>query len=347
VTAGRLADAVGAGLVVLVAAAVLLSTTVNDAGSPWPVLTTLSAAAVAYAVGRVLAPIIPAVALLAVGALVVYFLTDPLALAGAATVPPLWYANANAAFYVQVGALAAVATAAVSEPRWRTATGLSAAFVLLLNAVTGSLAGFVTGLGVLIALLWTLLSSRWPRRGLLVAAAALVLAAHLTALALGAAYQSENATSATQAVATSSLSERRLQLWGDAVNIASDHPLIGIGSRQFRVTSPTALADPDTAEAHSATLQMAAETGWAGGAALLCLLVWAAIRPLIGSGADRALAVITAAAMTGLALHAAVDYVLSFPVVAATAALVLGVGTARLGVSVRVAETSEPRRSQA
>jgi O-antigen ligase len=91
--------------------------------------------------------------------------------------------------------------------------------------------------------------------------------------------------------------------------------------------SPTARADPDTREAHSVTLQMAAETGWPGAAVVLLLLLWAVARPLVDTPADRPTVVITATAAGALAVHASIDYVLGFPAVVAVAAFVLGAGT--------------------
>jgi hypothetical protein len=76
---------------------------------------------------------------------------------------------------------------------------------------------------------------------------------------------------------------------------------------------------------------MAAETGWVGGAALLCLVLWAAGRPLLTDTRVRGAgpAVVAAVSLTAMAVHGAIDYVLAFPAVVVTAALVLGVGTGR------------------
>jgi O-antigen ligase len=245
--------------------------------------------------------------------------------------PPLGYSNANAALYVQATALAAIAAVTTAREGLRLFALALTGGLVLLTISTDSLAGLVTGLAVVAALLSTMSGWRPRRRVLTAVLVAAVLAVQVVVLVLGATYRPPSrGQSSVQAAAASSLSERRLALWHDGISLAVEHPLVGVGPQTFPQTSPTARANPDTRETHSAPLQMAAETGWLGGAALLCLLLWAVVRPLLTEPDKgvRAEVVITAAATTGLALHASVDYVLMFPVVVITAALVLGIGTA-------------------
>jgi O-antigen ligase len=297
-----------------------VSTVVNGVGNPWPALTTIAGSVIAFAAGRLLSRVIQVPAYLLASALVAIALLPPLA-------PPLAYANADAALYVQSAALAGIAACATTGSRPRTLGAVLAGCLVVVTAVMGSLAGFVTGLAVLAALLLSLADRRPPRRLLLAGLVGLVLSAHLVVLVLGATHRPHGTGSVVKDAAAASLSERRLALWDDAVGLAAEHPLAGIGPRQFPVTSPTAQADPDTRETHSATLQMAAETGWPGAAALLGLLLWSTARPLLGPAGNTGRAFVTATAATALAVHAAVDYVLGFPVVVATAAFVLGAGT--------------------
>jgi O-antigen ligase len=331
VNRSRLADLVGAGLLLSVAAAVVASALIDGAGNPVPALATLTTAALAYVAGRLLAPVAQFVTVLVAGTLAVLIFFSQFVWLVVPNGLPLGYSNANSALYVQVTALVAIAALAATSDRWRTFSLLVAGGLALLAVGTGSLAGLLTGLAVLAALLATLTGSWQPRRIVLAGCLCLVLGAHLTVVLLAATYQPHDETSPAYAAVESSLSERRLALWSDALALAADHPLTGVGPREFPVTSPTAQADPDTREAHSATLQMAAETGSAGAVALLGLLLWAAIRPLLTPPRELVTgrAVVAATAATALAVHSAVDYVLSFPVVVATAALVLGVGTSR------------------
>ncbi|CCG01347.1 O-antigen ligase family protein [Blastococcus saxobsidens] len=325
----RLADMVGAGLLLLVAGAALVSAEVTGAGNPWPVVATLIGAGVAYAAGRVLVPVLRPVVAVVLCGVVAVLLLDPAALSGGPLVPPLGYANANAALYVQVAALTGLAALTAGDDRPPGLTVLPVGGLVAVTGLTGSLAGLTTGAVVLVVFLALLAGWRPGRRRWLLGCLATVLAAHLTVLALGATYRPDDAPTA-QVAAASALSERRLALWHDAVSLTADHPFTGVSPGEFPRASPMARLDPDTRQAHSATLQTAAETGWLGGAALLCLLLWAVSRPLLGAGRPGATAVVGATSATALAVHAAVDYVLAFPLVLTTAALVLGAATAHL-----------------
>jgi O-antigen ligase len=327
VTRSRLADAVGAALLLLVAIAVVMAALVDGAGNPWPALAAAGVAAAGYIAGRLSARVLPVVAVLVVGALLLLFIARPTALSGAAGAPPLHYANADAALYVQVAALAACVAAGATQAAWRALGALVTGALVVVTFLTGSLAGLVTGAAVLAALLVTLAGRAPPRRLALAVGITLVLATHVAVLVLGATSRPGRPETVADTAAASSLSQRRLALWSDAVAIAADHPLTGVGPREFPVVSPTARADTDTREAHSVTLQMAAETGWPGAAAVLLLLLWAVARPLVDTPADRPGVVITATAAGALAVHASIDYVLGFPAVVAVAAFVLGAGT--------------------
>ena len=76
--------------------------------------------------------------------------------------------------------------------------------------------------------------------------------------------------------------------------------------------APTALADADARWAHSAYLQVGAETGVIGAALLGLVLLWV-FGALYRSRQDERLIVIGTAAVTALAVHAAIDYVAHFP----------------------------------
>jgi hypothetical protein len=290
VTRSRLADAVGAALLLLVAIAVVMAALVDGAGNPWPALAAAGVAAAGYIAGRLSAPVLPVVAVLVVGALLLLFIARPTALSGAAGAPPLHYANADAALYVQVAALAACVAAGATQAAWRALGALVTGALVVVTFLTGSLAGLVTGAAVLAALLVTLAGRAPPRRLALAVGITLVLATHVAVLVLGATSRPGRPETVADTAAASSLSQRRLALWSDAVAIAAD-------------------------------------TGWPGAAAVLLLLLWAVARPLVDTPADRPGVVITATAAGALAVHASIDYVLGFPAVVAVAAFVLGAGT--------------------
>jgi O-antigen ligase len=249
------------------------------------------------------------------------------------TAAPLGYANADAALAVQAAALAGLAAVVVGGRRgW----GLVAVAVALIiwPVLALSAAGAVTGLLVLLTLLACVVSTgRGARRGALLRpwrAAALALGvAVVTATVLAGVTHSDSAAAV--------LTERRVDLWHDAVRIVGDHPLVGVGPGQFDDASPTA-ADPDTKAAHSAVLEQAAETGVPGALLLVALATWALWRARRPGSNPRVVAV-AAAAWLALVVHSAVDYVADFPAVLLLAGLVMGWATAA-GVAARDASAA-------
>ena len=119
------------------------------------------------------------------------------------------------------------------------------------------------------------------------------------------------------------------------MDIAADEPVFGVGPGFFAQASPTALADADARWAHSAYLQVGAETGVIGAALLGLVLLWV-FGALYRSRQDERLIVIGTAAVTALAVHAAINYVAHFPALVIIAALLAGLASARAG--------SEPSR---
>ncbi len=334
-TRARVADAVGLLLVVTAIGTASASVVITGDGDARAVVAMLAAAAVAHVLGRLLAPVLEVVVALVVSSIALLILLEEGALSGYPIAPPLGYANANAALYVQAAALAALAAVTVTRQEWRTAALASAVGLVLVTAVTGSLAGLLTGALVLVA---AKVGSgrRDVSRGVgATASLVVVLLAHLAVFVLAVSYRpGATERSAAQSAAASSLSDRRLDLWHDAVQISFHNPLSGVGFGRFPAASETAQLDLDTQEAHSVTLQWAAETGWVGALAVLGLLMWMAVRPFVtGSVADPpAAALVSAAAAIGFALHASVDYVASFPFVVVLAAFVSGAGTALASV---------------
>jgi O-antigen ligase len=134
------------------------------------------------------------------------------------------------------------------------------------------------------------------------------------------------------------LSQRRAQLWHDAVAIAAQHPVTGTGAGGFARLAPTA-ADTDTTAAHSLLLGVAAETGWVGASLLAAVMVWALAR----SGLDGGTAVqaVVVAAWTAFQLQTAIDYIGSSWAVVMTAALVTGLASS--GAAARVRRARRPR----
>lgn len=307
-------DLVGLGLVALVAAWVGAFAG-DGAGRPQPVILLLVGMVAATATGRALSVhrgLVPAV--LAVGISGSLVLTWPGVLgAGGA---PLGYANGNAAL-ASLGLVAALSAArAERDPGIR--RGWIGLAVLLggFTVATGSVAG-VLALAVALGLLGVGAATRW---------AALAVVGSLIAVSL--------AVGVTTAVALGSdvgdLRERaavRGELWTAAADFARDEPVVGIGPGQFADQNPVS-ADADLRWAHHGYLQAAAELGLVGLVLLAAIVGWVWIALWHATRDEPATACLAAAAVTLVALHAAVDYVWHLPPVLLITCALLGTGTA-------------------
>ncbi|MDO5499335.1 MAG: O-antigen ligase family protein [Propionibacteriaceae bacterium] len=281
-----------------------------------PMVWAPAALAVGVVVGR-LAGWVPRVILgallaLAVGATARSTITS----GGGPLAGPLGYANANAALGIQLAALACVV--AVSS-------GLVLRLLMLLVAL-GALAIPVlntstaaVGVSVLLIVGTIMALAGWGRR----AAWPAGIGAGLTAV--GAALTWFMATLSTwPAVAYQGLSEARHTLWGDAVALWKQSPLVGSGPGSFEEFSELA-KDPDTTRAHSSVLQVAAESG------LIGVILFAA---LLGAGffvtarVSARLAWVASAALAALCLHSFTDYIFDFPALMVTAGAVVGLASA-------------------
>ena len=206
------------------------------------------------------------------------------------------YLNADAAWAVQGLAAAALVVVAARRTGSRVLGVVLMAALGLQPLLTGSWAAVLGGVLVAAAALVALPARRVAAAGL----AALVAVVGVTA---GLAVAHDANPDLTDPAARV-LTERRLDLWADAVGLAADHPVTGVGAGRFEEESATARASRDTKPAHSTWLEAAAETGLPGGLLLVALALW----PLAAVGTGRAAAV-GAAAWTAFCLHASVDYV--------------------------------------
>lgn len=253
-------------------------------------------------------------------------LTLPASLSGGATAPPLGYANASAAL-ISVAVVGALSAAGHAQGQLRSGLLVWGAALAAASLATGSRAVAVSCL--LLVLLW-----HGSRRGSVVAwqivAGALLTIAVLVTVLLGA----TRATSPGNDTIPQTVGSTRVDLWADAVNLAADHPVRGVGPGEFSTHSPTAGSDPDLVWAHSTPLQVTAETGLIGLGLLVALAGWMVVA--LGRGAIM---------FAVLALQPMVDYILTFPAVTLGAGLVLGAlaqaGVGRPGFSLR-----EPLRSR-
>ncbi|MGZ4610676.1 MAG: O-antigen ligase family protein [Actinomycetes bacterium] len=259
-------------------------------------------------------------AALAAAAGILALLTNGLSSHPGPLAPPLGYANADAALAVQTCALTGLAAVLSRRPVLARLLLLVATCLLGYTALVRSAAGVATG--ALVLLIALLVASTFRRR--LSAASWVATLAAITVLTAVALTATLGALHSDRAGTV--FSQRRVDLWHDAVTIVRDQPVTGAGPGRFAQASPTAAADPDTRAAHSAAIEQAAETGLPGAVLLGALWLWVfwrAWRPSVDAGP----ALIATGAWLALGLHSSIDYVADFPAVLALAGLVMGMAT--------------------
>ena len=125
-----------------------------------------------------------------------------------------------------------------------------------------------------------------------------------------------------------SLGSNRYDFWRVELDLARDHPLIGVGARGF---APEYLAarrsDETPARGHSLLLDQLAETGLIGLALLVAAVAFALVRAL-ARGRDNILAAGVAAAIVYGLVHSAGDWVWTFPAFGVPLFLLLGIANA-------------------
>jgi O-antigen ligase len=314
-------DLLGAIVVAMVGGWALLAAAGRPA-SPEAFLLAVLTTAAAYAAGRVLGSrsafgVCAAIA----GAVAVVLLMSPDALSGATLAEPLGYGNANGALATQAVAAACLAALAAPNDRRRGEMHLLAGLLVLGAFATRSLAAVLGAVAVLLVGL-TAMSAR--RRGSFVVAGVVCVAV----VAAGTVYLGSGAREASgmRGTAEQGLTERRLDVWHDALELAGEHPWRGTGPGTFLAQSETARDDGDTKSAHSQWLRQAAEQGVPGLVLLVALVGWAYVR-LWRSPQEPAVVAVGAMALTAFAVHASMDYVAEFPAVLTAVGLIVGVAT--------------------
>lgn len=238
---------------------------------------------------------------------------------------PLGYPNAGAALLF-VGAAAAImaATRIRSQAAHFAAAALLIAYSGICWAVDARAAGITTlALGATVVLV----RSEPARRVLMVTAVGGLAVAVSSTVLLGASYAPFQRDAPLDRLIDVTISENRVQLWSEALDIAGERPVAGVGIGNFAQASATARANPDLAWAHSAYLQLAAETG-ATGAALALVAVTALLLALLRAPLARD-SLISGVVVAGLAVNASVDYILQFPILVIAAGAVVASGAVR------------------
>ncbi|UYQ66381.1 O-antigen ligase family protein [Streptomyces peucetius] len=341
-------DATGVTVLTCCAVWSLVSAAGRD-GRPEGVLLAVFAVTAGYACGRLCGSVLPAgaFAVAAVGALVLAVASHdgvPGSIAGAGTPPG--HAGAVAALLVlAAGAACCAASAAraasgpslsgvsgtsasgVSGPSAsaRSASRLLALVVACAALVLGSAPAFVACLAVL---LWSLATAGTRRRTAFLAALGLA-----TALVAGTSWAvAEDALPPGLAASVEApLTPHRVALWRDAVAMAAEDPVRGVGPARFGRLSPTSAGSADSdGKPHSALLQQASEQGVVGVALLAAAFVWM-LYGLWRSPRPTPVVLGAAGTLTALAALACVGNALSFAPVTAGAGLLAGLATASPG----------------
>lgn len=237
---------------------------------------------------------------------------------------PLGYSNAAGSLFL-LAASGALLLAVRASGAWaRLGALLACVGFLTVPWLNGTMtAAALSGLLVL-PLLPRL--GRAGTRALVAAGAVLLLGTLAATMVIGLAHEHLTPGALADRTLGETLSTRRAQLWADALELTTTAPLVGVGPRRFAVESPVARSDADTRETHHALLQLGAEAGVPALALGLLIGLWAFGWLWLVAG-DRGTAV-AVVALTAVAVHAQVDYVLQFPAVVAVAAALLGAGGA-------------------
>jgi O-antigen ligase len=222
---------------------------------------------------------------------------------------PLGYSNAKAALFVQ-GAVAAVMLAI-------TARSAAVRWVAMIAAASFSIVPLVSGtsaaaLSLLLVGGSAITPRRWTRGAISGLMGLFVITLFATAL-IGIGGDLPGAEG----------DGRRVTLWGEAVDLMTENPLLGAGNGGFSESSPTAASDEDASWAHNEFLQLGAERGVPVLAASVYVVLWLLSR-LRRRADTNALVMPAAAAVAALSVHACIDYIGHFPLIPMFCAALVG-----------------------
>jgi O-antigen ligase len=244
-------------------------------------------------------------------------------LSGRPLAGPLGYANANGALLTCLCGALLLMAARARHRVYSCSAYLAAIVTAVATFGTRSVAASVAAACAVLA--WPIARRMSPRvvAGL---AGAVLIAVFATTAVLGATYDGQSPrTGRVDRLVDASLSERRVALWSEALDLIGREPLTGVGIGNFAGLAPTARADADARWAHSEPLQVGAETGLLGLAllaAVAAVVLFALSRSPAGPAAAGALT------LAGVGAQAGIDYVLHFPAVVFALAVVVGAAAA-------------------
>jgi O-antigen ligase len=315
-------DVAWAVAVLALAASMLLSAQAVD-GDAEPIVLTLLGSAAVLLLARLLSSIArPLAAAAIVGAAAALLLGSPAStMSGAPRAGPFGYSSITGAFFAQA-AIAALMLAMSSSLAIRVTGVVAAVGFVWVTIATHTRTSAV--LLVAVACCW--LPAIWLRsnRRIVVAFAAIVAAAIVVTIVLGSLYTPDRSTPLARLV-DSTVTERRQALWHDALALTARYPILGVGPGRFGVESHEARSDADAPWAHEEFLQASAEMGVFGGVLLAAVFGLGFARLAVRPNVD-AIAVLGAASLAVLGVHACIEHVLQRPAVPLAAAALVGAG---------------------
>lgn len=235
---------------------------------------------------------------------------------------PLGYANANGELLVHAAAAALLIRAAAPTRGVRVLSGAVAIVLGVLPFVFGSLAAGILGLTVLAVGFGT--SKADAGRGTVVAVATLFALVLVTTIVAATLYRTGSG-SATQ-VLESPITERRVALWQESLDLMGDAPVTGIGFGRFEQESSMARAEEDIRWVPNTFLEQGAEAGIPGLMLAALLMAWGFARLYVSRGLGH-LRAIGAASWGALGIHACMDYTLHYIAIPLVAVAILGAAT--------------------
>ena len=229
------------------------------------------------------------------------------------------YSNANGALYVVGVGMAGLVVMRSRSPSVRLAAVIAGSLLVLLPWLFSANMASASAVVVAVVTAWLVVARDRALPSVLMHSvllvAVVVLATGLAGLFYGGDGRGDGGWR---------LTERRLVLWSESVEMLVDQPVTGVGPGGFAELSSTALRDPDARWAHNTPLQVGAETGLPGLLLFLGLLGWAFVWLARGSG--RRGGALASLVLALSAAHASIDFVWHLPAVPVALAALIGAG---------------------
>jgi O-antigen ligase len=315
-------DVAWAVAVLALAASTLLSAGAVG-GEVKPIVLTLLGSAAVLLLARLLSSIArPLTAAAVVGVAAALLLGSPAStLSAAPRSGPFGYSSITGAFFAQAS-IAALILAMSGYLALRVAGIVAAVGFAWVTVATQTRTSVI--LLVAVVCCWFAARRFRSSRGIVVAFAAMVAVGIVVTIVVGSLYTRDRSTPLARLV-DATVTERRQALWHDALVLTAGHPILGVGPGRFGVESPVARSDRDEPWAHEEFLQASAEMGVLGGVLLAAIFGLGFARLAVRPHVD-AIAVLAAASLAVLGVHACIEYVLQRPAVPFAAAALVGAG---------------------